>query len=98
MIGYAKHHDAARQGLFTQLVEGFQTVHAGHVEIKQDQIGIKRFSQLDTLFTIAGFTDNGDILRHADKLFYTGSQHRMIVDQQDGSRFQITHGYLLGLL
>ena len=29
---------------------------------------------------------------HADQLFYASTQHRMVVDQQDGCRFLISHG------
>lgn len=95
MIRDAKDHYASGERFFPQLVERFQTVHARHVEIEQDQIGIKRFGKLNALFAIAGFANDGDIGCHADQLFNASTQHRMVVDQQDGCRFLISHGFLL---
>jgi hypothetical protein len=81
--------------LFFALARRQQAVHARHIQIEQDQIGIEGFGKLNALFAVAGFANHGDIGRHADQLFHASTQHRMVVDQQDGCRFLISHGFLL---
>jgi len=41
MIRHAEHHNAPGKRFFPQLVQRFQAVHAGHIEIQQNQIGIE---------------------------------------------------------
>lgn len=95
MVRDAKDDDASGKRFFPQLVEGLQAVHPGHVQIEQDQIGIEGLGELNALFPVAGFANHGNIGCHADQLFYASTQHRMVVDQQDGCRFLISHGFLL---
>jgi len=80
MIGDAEHHHAPGERFLAQFIERFQAVHTGHIQVKQDQIRIERFGQFNALFAVTGFAHDGDIRGHADKLFYAGAQHRMVVD------------------
>jgi len=41
MIRHAEHHNAPGKRFFPQLVQRFKAVHAGHIEIQQNQIGIE---------------------------------------------------------
>ena len=64
--------------------EQFQSAHAAHVQIEQDQVRPQLASQRQSLPAFAGLADHPQRTLHCDQLQDALAHQRVIVDDQDG--------------
>jgi hypothetical protein len=61
----------------------FEAVHPWHSDIHQDDLGSVPASQRDRLLTVRSLTDDGEVGLRLEDQAETGSDERLVVDDQD---------------
>jgi len=76
------------RGNLRNLARSFQTVHAGHQEIKDEYVGGKFFCQAHRLFAVFGFSAHFPILVTAQESAHALPHYQVVVgDQYAGCHF-----------
>jgi hypothetical protein len=77
------------------LTRGFQSVHAGHGAIHDDDLWMKLGGEFDGFRTVARFADDGNVGLILENAAETAPDQGMIVDQQNGNFVRHFIGHFL---
>ena len=83
VVGDGEDHAARLRILRFQGEQGFDAVHALHVEVDQDQVGLELLRQRNAAEPVAGFADQFHFIIGAHQLGNALAEQRVIVNQQD---------------
>ncbi len=91
-----RHHDDLGCGhLLGNGFTGGDAVNAGHVDVHQDDVGLKLLGHLDALFAADGRPDDLDVVFEVEKLAQIFPRLRYVIHDQDPDFFFSVLGHLL---
>ncbi|MNP38163.1 hypothetical protein D3C76_1316570 [compost metagenome] len=81
VVGHGEYHDACIDPVGAQRAQGFQAVHAAHVEVEEDHVRVQLGGETECFLAAAGFADNAQVVFQFEQLDYPLAHHRVVVNQ-----------------
>ena len=78
-----QHHHGHLWVVSGQHTGGLDAVEPRHVEVHQHHVRLVRTDRVDGLLAVAGGTDDGDAVEHAEQHLQALTHHPLVVDDQD---------------
>ncbi len=75
--------DAGGVGQFPQAAQGLDAVHAGHLDVHQDDVGLELLGAGHALGAVAGLADHLDVVLDLQEGAQAAADHLVVVDEED---------------
>jgi hypothetical protein len=82
VLVHGQHEDAGVGVSGADARSGLETVHAGHAEVHQDDVGDVLAHGSERLLTVAGHGHDGDVVEVVEHGPHTREEHRVVVDDE----------------